>query len=86
MVQFIFFLDATQDRHGIFNGGFLDHKRLETARKGGILFHIFAIFIEGRRTDTVQFTAGQRRFDQIGGIHRTIRFACPHKGVHLIDE
>jgi hypothetical protein len=28
----------------------------------------------------------QGRFDQVGGIHRAIRFARPHQRVHFVDE
>ena len=34
----------------------------------------------------MQFTSRQRGLEQIGRIHRAIRFAGPDQGVHLVDE
>ena len=47
---------------------------------------MFAVFVQRGRADTVQFTARQRRLDQVGGIHRTVGFARANQRVHLVDE
>ena len=86
MVQFVFFLDPAQDRDGVGHARLFDLQRLKAPGKGGIFFNIFAIFIQRGSADTVQFTARQGRFYQIGRIHRALTFARAHQCVHLIDK
>ena len=86
MVQFVFFLDAAQDRNGIFDRGFVDHYRLKTPRKGRVFFHIFAVFVQRGGAHTVQFAPGERGLEQVGRIHCAIGFACADQRVHFVDE
>ena len=51
-----------------------------------VLFDIFAVFIQRGGTHAVQFAPRQRRLDQVGRIHRAIRFARADQRVHLVDE
>jgi len=44
-MNFIFFLDATEDGDGVLLTWLLDEHRLEAAFQGGILFYIFAVLI-----------------------------------------
>ena len=34
----------------------------------------------------MQLTTRQRRFDQVGRVHRTIRLACTNQCMHFVDE
>ena len=86
MVEFIFLLDAAQDRDRVLDRRFADHHRLEPPRQGRVLFHIFAVFIERGGADAMQFAPGERRFDQVRRIHRTFGFARADQRVHLVDE
>ena len=47
---------------------------------------MLAILVQRGRADAVQLTARERRFQHVGGIHRTIGLAGTDQGVHLIDE
>ena len=86
VMEFIFLLQAAQDGDRVFDRGFADEHRLEPAREGGVLLHMLPVLIERRRADTVQLAAGQRRFQQIGRIHRAFGFAGTDQGVHLVNE
>ena len=86
MMQLIFFLDAAQDRNRILHRWLIDKYRLEAPGQSRVLFHMFAILIQGRGPHAMQFTPRQGRFQKIGGIHGTFGLASTHKRVHFINE
>ena len=45
VMVFIAFLQAAENRNGIFHAGLVDHDRLEPALQGAVLFNIFMVFI-----------------------------------------
>ena len=47
---------------------------------------MLAVFIQRGRADAMQLAAGERRLDQVGGVHRAIRLAGADQGMHLVDE
>ncbi len=59
---------------------------LEAARQGGVLFDIFAVFIQRGGADAMQLAARQGRLEQVGSVHRPIRLAGAHQGMHLVDK
>lgn len=77
---------AAQHGDGLFRFRFAHIHRLETAGKGGILFEILAIFRPGGGSDGAQLAAGQRRFQQVGGIAGASRTAGADQRVRFIDE
>ncbi|EAP78060.1 hypothetical protein ISM_07185 [Roseovarius nubinhibens ISM] len=86
MVQLVFLLDAAQDADRVLDRRLLHHDGLEPPRQRRVLLHMLAIFIERGGPDTMQLAARQRRLDQIGRIHRAIRFPGPDERVHLVDK
>ena len=86
MVQLVLLLEATQDRDRIFNRRLCDKDRLEPPRQSGVLFDMLAVFVECRRTDTVQLTAREGGFQHIGGVHRTLGCTGPDQRVQFVDE
>ena len=82
----VFFLQAAQDRDRVLDRRLVDHHRLEPAGKRRVLFHMLAVFVERGCADAVQLTAGKRRLQQVGGIHRPIRLAGADQRVHFVDE
>ena len=61
VMHLVLFLEATQNRDGVFHPGLTHQHLLETALKGGVLFYIFPVLIQGGGSDAVQFSAGQCR-------------------------
>ena len=86
MVRFVALLQAAQDGDGIFDAGFPDDDRLESPFQCGVFFDVLFVFIERRRPDRAQFTAGQCGLQQIARIHGPFGFAGPHNGVQFVDE
>ena len=86
VVQLVFFLQTAQDRNGVLNTRFFDHHRLEAPRQGGVLFHIFAVFIQRGRANAMQLTARQGGYQQVRGIHGPIGLARPHQSVQFVDD
>jgi len=64
----------------------IDEHRLEPALQGGILLDVFAVLIDRRGADAVQFAPRQHRLEQVSGVHRPFRGAGPDDGVQLVDE
>ena len=83
---FVALLQTAQDGNGIFDGRFIDHDRLEAPLERGVLFDIFAVFVQGGRTDAVEFAAGEHGFEQVARIHRAFRFACTYYSVQFVYE
>ena len=83
-MQFVFFLQPAQDRDRVGDIGLGHENRLETPRQGGVLFDMFAIFVQGGGADAMQFTARQRQF-QHRGVHRALGGAGANQ-VQFIDK
>ena len=50
-----------EDRNSIINRRFINIDRLETTRQSRVFFDIFSVFVQSRRTDTMQFSACKHR-------------------------
>ena len=61
VMHLILFLEAAQDGNRIFHTGLLNHNRLKTPFEGCVLFNMFPVFLDGRRTHTSQFSTCQSR-------------------------
>src|SRR5579875_1202530 len=57
VMQFVFLLDAAQDRDGVLDRGLADEYRLEAPRQRRILLDMLAIFVERGGTDAVELAA-----------------------------
>ncbi len=80
-------LQALQDLEGLAHGRLDDVDLLEAPRQRAILLEDAAVFLERGRADAAQIARGQRRLDQIGGVHGAARGrAGTDDGVDLVDE
>ena len=86
MVNLISLFQTTQNRNRIFHGRLINVNRLETTFQSCVFFDVFTVLIQGRRTDTVQFTSRQHRLQQVACIHCAVRFACTDNRMQLIDK
>ena len=86
MVQFVFFLQATQDRYRVLYGRLVDIDRLEAPLECRILLDIFLVFVERSSADHVQLAARQRRLQEVRGVHAAFAGARANQRVHLVDE
>ena len=86
VVDFVPFAQPAQNGDGVFHRRLIHTDRLKAALQRAVLLHVLAILVQRGRTDAVQFAARQHGLQQIGGVHRPIRSACPDHGVQLVDE
>ena len=86
VMQFVFLLEAAQDRDGVLDARLGDVDRLEAPRQGGVLLDVLLVLIERGRTDTMQFAACERRLEQVRGVHGAIGLAGADERMHLVDE
>ena len=86
VITLIVFFDAVDHLHRLVDGRFLHLNRLEAALQCGVLFDVFAVFVEGSGADYLDFPAGEGRFENIGGIHAALAVAHTHQSVHFVDK
>src|ERR1019366_5660952 len=86
VVDLEFLLEAAQNGDGVVHGRLAHHHGTETARQGGVLFDVLAVLVEGRGPDAAQFSASQRRLEEVGGVDRAFRRAGPDEGVQFVDK
>ena len=78
--------NAAQDRNGFVNGRLRHDHRLEPALQRGVLFNVLAVFREGRRADDLNFSARERRLEDICRVHRPFGVARADQIVYLVDH
>ena len=86
VVCFVFVLQAAQDRNRILDARLVDVDRLETPCKRSVLLDVLLVFVERGGADAMQFTARQRRLEQIGRVHRAFGLAGTDQRMHLVDK
>ena len=86
-MDFVLFLQATQNCDGVFDRRLAYQHRLETTLKSSILFDVLAVFVERGGTDSMKLATGQSRLQHIARIHGAVaRGASTYDGVQLVDE
>ena len=82
----VLLLESTQDRDGVLDGRLAHHNGLETTGKRRVLLDVLAVFVERGRADRMQVATGERRLQDVAGVHRALGGTRAHDGVELIDE
>ena len=86
MVNFVTFLQATQNCNGVSHCWFAYINLLKTTLKRWVFLYIFAIFVKSGCTNHAQFTACKHRLDHVSRIHCTFSPTSANHCVHLINE
>ena len=86
MVDLVAFLQAAQDGDGRLDRRFVDQHLLESPLERGVLFDVFAVFVERGRADAMQLAAGERGLQHVAGIDRAFRLAGADHGMQFVDE
>src|SRR5262245_42524030 len=79
-------LQPAQDRDRVFDRRLLDRRRLEAAFERGVFLDVFAVFVERRRADAVQFAAREHRLEQVARVHRAFGPARADHRVQFVNE
>ena len=82
----ILLFQSAQYRDGAQCVRLIDLDYLEAAFQGFVFLEVLLVFVESCRADGSQFSTGQCRLEDVGCIHCSFAFACPHESVYLIDE
>ena len=82
----VLLLEATQDRDGVLDGRLAHHNGLETTRERRVLLDVLAVLVKRGRADRVQVATGERRLEDVAGVHGALGGTRAHDGVELIDE
>src|SRR6185312_8201684 len=86
VVHLVAFLEAAKDGNRVLDARLADVDRLEATFEGRVLLDVLAVFIERGGADRPQLAAGERRLEQVAGVHRAFRLASAHDRVQLVDE
>ena len=65
VVDFVAFLQSAKNGDGVLDAWLADHHWLEAALEGGVLFDVFAIFVERGRSNGVEFATSELGFQEI---------------------
>ena len=86
VVDLVTLLQAPQDGDRVLDRRLADEDRLESSFQRGVLLDFLSILVERRGADAPQLAPGQRRLEQVGGVHRPIGLARADDQVQLVDE
>ena len=80
-------LEALEDLDRVLDRRLVDVDLLEAAHQRAVLLEILAVFLVGGRADAAQRARGERRLEQVGGVHRAAGggAGADHR-VDLVDE
>ena len=85
-MDFVSFPEAAKDRNRVFDAGLMDHYGLEAPFKSRILLDVLAVLVKRRSADAVQLAAGQKRLQQVAGVHGAFGLAGANDGMQFVDE
>ena len=86
VMDFVFFLDAPEDRDRVLDLRLRHVDRLEAPFQGRVAFDIFLVFFGRGGADRPQFAARQSRLKHIGRVHRSFRCAGADQRMQLVDK
>ena len=86
VINFIALLESSEYRNRVFNSRLVYHNGLKTTLKSGVLFNIFAVFIERSCADAVQLAPCKHGLQKVTCVHAAFGLACADYRVQLIDE
>ena len=78
--------EAPEDLDRLGHGRLIDVDLLEPALQGRVPLDIFPVFIGGGRSDALDQTGGERRFQDGGGVEGPLRTPGPDHCMELVDE
>jgi len=72
VVDFVPFLEPSQNGDGVLDARLIDHHGLEAAFERGVLLDVFAILVERGRADGPQFAARKLGLEHVARIDRSL--------------
>ena len=86
VVHLVPLLQPAEDGDGRLAARLLDQDGLEPPLQRRVFLDVAAVLVEGGRADAVEFAAGERRLEQVRGVHRPGGRAGADHGVEFVHE
>ena len=86
VVLFVAGTHPPQDLDRLFDRRLVDQDRLEAPFERSIALDMFAVFVQCRSADHLQFAPAEGRLQDIGGIDAAPGSPCAHQHVDLVDK
>ncbi len=86
VVLLVTLLKTLEDLNRFVFGCRFDDDFLETTSKCIVFLDVLAVLIKCRRTDALDLSTSQSRFQHVGSIDRTFGTPCTDQGVQFIDK
>ena len=86
MVRLVAVTKAVQNRQRILLGRLIYRHRLEPALQSRILFDVFSVFVDGGRTDQLNFAPGKLRLENVGGINGAFRSSRTDDVMNFVNK
>ena len=86
MERFVAVAKSLEDVDGVGDRRFVHRDGLETTLEGRVLFKVFAVLVQGRRPDGLQFATSEHRLEDAGRVDRALRSTSSNERVDLVNE
>ena len=86
VVRLVALAQAAEDRDRVGDGRLVDLHDGEAALEGRVLLDVLAVLLEGGRADAPKLAAGERRLEEVAGVHAAAAVLAGEQEVHLVDE
>ena len=86
VIDFVALLKTSQYRDCILDRRLIDHNRLETTFKSGVLLDILPVFVQSGGADAVQLAPCKHGLQEVACVHAALGLACADYSMKLINE
>ena len=87
MVNLVALFEPTQNADGVLDAGLTHVHLLEPTLKGGVLFDVLAVFLQGGCAHEPELTTSQQRLNHVAGVHCGFPGRTrTDDGVELVDK
>ena len=86
VVHLVLLLQAPQNGNGLFHRGFAYQDLLKPALQCGVFFDVFAVLVQGGRTNAVELSTCQGWLEHVARVYGPLGLTCPHHGVEFVNK
>ena len=79
-------LEPFEDENRFLDGGRFDLDSLEPAFERGVLLDVFAMLVQGRSADALEFAAAEGGFDDVRSVQGAFGGTRANDGMEFVDE
>ena len=86
MEHFVPLLESSENSNAVFHCRFVHQHRLKTPLQCCVFFNILPVFVQRRRTDTMEFPSCQQRLQKVSRIHGAFGFSRTNDSVQFVNK